>query len=109
MTNPDQLLFFKHSGCGNYINIVERFGRSRQRNSFKLNNQTSELSLSNGRSKCIYTVEGNKLIYKQYGKKEITIVREFSLTHCIATYIVDKIVAKKYFLAENRGTISFGF
>lgn len=109
MMNPKQHLVIKHSGCGSLINIIDKQGSVTYKYSFKSGKVNREFSMSNGMSKTIYTIDGNKLIYEQNGKKQLKIVREFSLTHCIATYTVDKIVARKIFTAQNRGTYSIGF
>lgn len=101
MTNSTQYLRLSYLGCWNYLNMKEIFGNNKHGRTFKISDHSREFSLSNGWSKCIYRVEGNKLIHKQYGKKDITIVREFSHTHCIATYMVDKVIAKKYFVAYD--------
>lgn len=101
MANPTQYLRLSDMGCENYLYILEVFGNNHHGRAFKITDHSRELSLSNGWSKCIYRVQGNILIHRQYGRKDITIIREFSRTNCIATYIVDKIVAKKNFIAYD--------
>lgn len=110
MTSSHQIYLLKHSGCGSFINSVDIQGGSRIRYSFKAGKQNREFSLSNGGIvRSMYTIDGNKLIYVQHGKKTITIVREFSLNHLIATITVDKMVARKYYTGQNRGMFRIGF
>lgn len=108
MENRNQAFLIRHSGCGSLVNITEYNSGVRMKRSVKFNKQFRELSLSNGMCKSIYTLDGNKLICVQKGKREIKIVREFFLTHMIMTTECENVTCKKYFKAVNRGTVSFG-
>lgn len=51
--------------------------------------------------KSIITFEGNKMIQKQKGDKEVLLVREFSDTELVLTCTVGNVVAKRWFKALN--------
>jgi hypothetical protein len=108
MLTSRQSFLIRNSGCGNSVNIMECISGVRYRRTIKFNNEFRELSLSNGMSTSKYTLDGNKLIYVQKGKKEIKILREFYLTHMVMTVECDKVSCRKYLKAVNRGTVSFG-
>lgn len=103
MLTPRQSFMIRHSGCGSLVNVMENVDGVRFRRSIKFNKKFSELSISNGRCKSIYTLDDNKLIYIQKGKKEIKIVREFFLTHMVMTIECDMAKCRKYFKAVTQG------
>jgi hypothetical protein len=102
----------QNSGFGDLVNVTEQCGGKRFKRSIRFQHQNRELSISNGKylmCKSMYTVDGNKLIYVQTGKKQVMIVREFFLTHMIMTIGCEKVFCRKYFKTQNRGTSSFRF
>ena len=55
-----------------------------------------ELWDGNGLCKSVVTFEGNKMIHKQKGTRDITVTREFSESEMTMTICVDGLVAKVY-------------
>jgi len=68
---------------------------------FKLNEEFDEETLDGRKVKSVITLEGNKLIHKQGGEPESTIIREFNDKEMVATMKVKDVTCiRKYEVQE---------
>jgi hypothetical protein len=106
MESMQSWIVLRESCCGFDFNFLEQVGAVRYKNSYKFRKNYTELSLSNGRCKSSLQINDNIIIHIQKGKKEITTVREFYSDRLVTTFTADqKVVAKKYYKAADRGEI----
>ncbi|KAG5681925.1 hypothetical protein PVAND_011328 [Polypedilum vanderplanki] len=66
---------------------------------FKLNEEFTEKRMDGAEVKSTITFEGNKMIQRQKGDKEIVLERVFTQDELILTCTVNNVVAKRWFKA----------